>query len=43
MLDAEPMVPGEDEVAAAMRLLDRVICRYPRAFEMCLPVSVVAR
>jgi len=34
MLDAEPMAPGEDEVAAAMRLLDRVICRYPRAFDL---------
>lgn len=33
-LDAEPMLPGEDEVAAALRLLDRVIERYPRAFDL---------
>ena len=34
MLDAEPMVPGEDEVAAALRLLDRVLGDYPRAFDL---------
>jgi hypothetical protein len=34
MLDAEPMLPGEDEVAASLRLLDRVIQHYPRAFDV---------
>lgn len=34
MLDAEPMLAGEDEVAAALRLLDRVIRDYPRAFDL---------
>lgn len=33
MLDAEPQRPGEDEVAAALRLLDRVLQAYPRAFD----------
>ena len=33
-LDHEPQRPGEDEVATAMRLLDRVIARYPRAFDL---------
>jgi hypothetical protein len=34
LLDAEPLRPGEDEVAAALRLLDRVVCAYPRAFDL---------
>ncbi|RPJ29729.1 MAG: hypothetical protein EHM35_13195 [Planctomycetaceae bacterium] len=34
MLDAEPILPGEDEVAAALRLLDRVVRDYPRAFDL---------
>ena len=33
-LDGEPMRPGEDEVAAALRLLDRVLRDYPRAFDV---------
>lgn len=33
-VDAEPIRPGEDEVAAAIRLLDRVIQEYPRAFDL---------
>ncbi len=33
-LDAEPQRPGEDEVAAAMRLLRRVCILYPRAFDV---------
>src|SRR5665213_3240656 len=36
LLDHEPQRPGEDEVAAAMRLLDRVIHSYPRAFDLVL-------
>ena len=34
MLDAEPIMAGEDEVAAALRLLERVIKEYPRAFDL---------
>jgi len=34
MLDAEPLRPGEDEVAAALRLLDRIVRAYPRAFDL---------
>jgi hypothetical protein len=33
-LDVEPIRPGEDEVAAALRLLDRVLAMYPRAFDV---------
>ena len=35
-LDHEPILPGEDEVATAKRLLKRVIARYPRAFDLVL-------
>jgi hypothetical protein len=34
LLDVEMQMPGEDEVAAAMRLLVRVLEKYPRAFEV---------
>jgi hypothetical protein len=34
MLDAEPLRPGQDEVRAALRLLDRVVGAYPRAFDL---------
>ncbi len=34
LLDAEPIRPAEDEIAAAIRLLERVIRRYPRAFDV---------
>jgi len=33
-LDAEPMLAGEDEVATALRLLDRAVRQYPRAFDV---------
>lgn len=33
-VDVEPLHAGEDEVAAAKRLLDRVVAAYPRAFEV---------
>lgn len=36
LLDAEPQRPEEDEVAAAIRLLDRVIAHLPRAFHVVL-------
>jgi hypothetical protein len=35
-LDVEPQGPGEDEVAAGVRLLERVLLRYPRAFDLVL-------
>jgi hypothetical protein len=35
-LDVEPQRPGEDEIAAAVRLLERVLERYPRAFDVVL-------
>ncbi len=34
MLDAEPVQPGEDELAASRRLVGRVIDQYPRAFDV---------
>lgn len=34
LLDSEPQRPGEDEVATAIRLLERVLARYPRAFDV---------
>ncbi len=34
LVDAEPQKPGEDELAAAIRLLDRVAQNYPRAFDV---------
>ena len=35
-LDHEPQLPGEGEVATAKRLLQRVVTRYPRAFDLVL-------
>lgn len=34
LLDAEPILPGDDEVAVALRLLERLIRDYPRAFDV---------
>lgn len=34
LLDIEPQRPGEDEVAAATRLFERLVSRYPRAFDL---------
>jgi hypothetical protein len=34
LLDAEPILPGQDEVAVALRLLDRLVRDYPRAFDV---------
>ena len=42
-LDAEPQLPGEDEVATAIRLLERVISNYPRAFDVVLADALYAR
>ena len=32
--DAEPVLPGDDEVASAMRLLARVLANHPRCFDV---------
>lgn len=42
-LDAEPILPGEDEVAAALRLFDRVVAAYPRAFDVVAGDGLYAR
>jgi hypothetical protein len=36
LLDMEPQRPGECELEAALRLLDRVLASYPRAFQLVL-------
>ena len=33
-LDAEPVLPGEDEAGSAMRLLARVLANHPRCFDV---------
>jgi hypothetical protein len=42
LLDAEPQRPGEDEVAAALRLLERVLSHYPRAFDVVVADGLYA-
>jgi hypothetical protein len=42
-LDLETQRPGEDEVAAAMRLVERVVKNYPRAFNIILADGLYAR
>jgi hypothetical protein len=42
LLDAEPQRPGEDEIAAALRLLARVLPQYPRAFDLVLADGLYA-
>jgi hypothetical protein len=42
LLDSEPQRPGEDEVATAIRLLDRVLIVYPRAFDVVLADALYA-
>ncbi len=34
LLDAEPVQAGEEEIATALRLLNRVVQAYPRAFDL---------
>jgi len=36
LLDAEPQRPGEDEIACALRLLERLLDHFPRAFDVVL-------
>jgi hypothetical protein len=42
LLDCEPMLPGEDEVSCARRLLTRVLDAYPRAFDLVLADALYA-
>jgi hypothetical protein len=42
LLDHEPQRGGEDEVAAALRLLQRVLGSYPRAFDVVLADALYA-
>ena len=42
LLDQEPQRPGEDEVQTALRLLARVLTRYPRAFDLLLADALYA-
>lgn len=42
-LDAEPILPGEDEVAAALRLMRRAVATYPRAFDVVAGDALYAR
>jgi hypothetical protein len=43
LLDLEMQRPGEDEVAAATRLLERLFRDYPRAFDMVVADGLYAR
>lgn len=42
MLDAEPVRPGEDELAASRRLVERVLDGYPRAFDVVAGDAIYA-
>jgi len=43
LLDLEMQLSGEDEVAAAVRLLERLFLEYPRAFEVVMADGLYAR
>lgn len=43
LLDVESQMPGEDEVAAATRLLERVHRNHPRAYDVVLADALYAR
>jgi hypothetical protein len=43
MMDVEMQRPGETEVAAAIRLLDRICLAYPRAFDLVLADGLYAQ
>jgi hypothetical protein len=42
-LDVEAQLPGEDEVACATRLFERVVTNYPRAFDVVTTDALYAR
>ena len=41
-LDVEPILPGEGEVSAAARLIERLIKRYPKAFDIVTADAIYA-
>jgi len=43
LLDIEAQLPGEGEIAAALRLLQRVLSAYPRAFQLLVADGLYAR
>ncbi|MEK9149279.1 MAG: hypothetical protein AAB267_04450, partial [Candidatus Desantisbacteria bacterium] len=43
LLDMELQLPDEDEVAAAMRLVERVLRNYPRAFQLIVADGLYTR
>jgi hypothetical protein len=43
LMDAEAQRPGEDEVAAALRLFERIVRRVPRAFDTVLADGLYVR
>lgn len=43
LLDLELQMPGEDEVAAATRLLHRIFLNYPRAFDIVVADGLYAQ
>lgn len=43
LLDVELQRPGEDEVRAALRLLERVLADYPRAFDLVVADGLYAQ
>lgn len=43
LLDAEMQTPGEDEVAAATRLFERVVKAFPRAFQVVVADGLYGR
>lgn len=43
LLDAESQLPGEDEVACALRLLERLFINYPRAFDVVVADALYAK
>lgn len=43
LLDVEAQLPGENEVATALRLLQRVLGTYPRAFRLLLADALYAQ
>ena len=43
LLDLELQMPGEDEVAAATRLLERTFLNYPRAFDIVVADGLYAQ
>jgi hypothetical protein len=42
-LDLEPQLPGEDEIACAMRLFSRIVAVYSRAFDVVVADALYAK